>query len=45
MCPEWDDMSVWDQAMLLAFDQVRQYEESQELRMQLEASLKQQMPI
>ena len=45
MRPEWDDMSVWDQAMLLAFDQVRQYEESQELRMQLEASLKQQMPI
>ena len=38
-------MSVWDQAMLLAYDQVRQYEESQELRMQLEASLKQQMPI
>lgn len=29
--PTWDEMSVWAKALLLGYDQVRQFEEAEEL--------------
>lgn len=32
MTGEWDTMSPWMQSMILAYDQIRQFEEAEELR-------------